>query len=198
MCIASCIVISGHNFLSISVYPDPWCFEPSSGTRSLRPLKRAYGALLRNRKSYLHVDVAILTPLSFDITPDIIDWVSNLEKTRWFLVLRVKRPKNGDLNRLLGISNRSLARFDQPPLYENVTHLLSKEPEDYSHCFHISLAWTLSEPSPCAKERTARIDLRRLTELSIHFNSVKAKIGNNVTSIPLSAGIQEERTIGGL
>lgn len=127
-----------------------------------------------------------------------MDWVSNYEKTCWFLVLRVKRPQNDDLNRLLAISNGSLALFDQPPLYGNSTHVTSKGSEDYSNCFHISLAWTLSEPSTGTRERIARINLRMLREFSVHFNSVKAKIGNNVSNIPLSAGMQEERTIGGL
>lgn len=70
--------------------------------------------------------------------------------------------------------------------------------EDFSHCFHISLAWTLTQPSPTAKERVASIDLQKLKGFSVHFNSVKAKIGNNVSSIPLSTRIQDERTIGGL
>ncbi|RMJ24089.1 hypothetical protein PHISP_05047 [Aspergillus sp. HF37] len=136
---------------------------------------------------------------SFDITPDALDWVSNYEKTRWFLVLRVKKPRNDELNRLLAISNRSLALFDQPPLYRSSTGATAKGSDgDCSHCFHISLAWTLSEPSQAAKERIAQIDLRKLREFSILFSSVKAKIGNNVSNIPLSVGIPDEKTIGGL
>lgn len=136
---------------------------------------------------------------SFDITPDALDWVSNYEKTRWFLVLRVKKPINDELNRLLAISNRSLALFDQPPLYGSLTGATPKGSEDvFSYCFHISLAWTLTEPSPAVKEGTARIDLGKLREFSIHFSSVKAKIGNNVSNMPLSVGIPDEKTIGGL
>ncbi|RJE23328.1 hypothetical protein PHISCL_04314 [Aspergillus sclerotialis] len=145
----------------------------------------------------------------FDVTLYDLDWVSNYEKTRWFLVLRVQTPKYDCLNRLLRISNRTLALFDQPPLYESPTSIESKVPgrkhyaderpvEDCSHCFHISLAWTLTQPSSAAKARVANIDLRRLRDFTVHFNTVKAKIGNNVSSIPLSMGIQDERTIGGL
>ena len=147
-----------------------------------------------------------------NITLDGLHWVSNYEKTRWFLVLRVQKPKDDSLNRLLRISNRSLALFDQPPLYESSnTHITAKDSkrqqerqsdernmEDYSHCFHISLAWSLTNPSPTAKERAATIDLQNLRGLTVHFNSVKAKIGNNVSSIPLAVGIRDERTIGGL
>lgn len=147
-----------------------------------------------------------------NITLDGLDWVSNYEKTRWFLVLRVQKPKDDSLNHLLRISNRSLDLFDQPPLYEpSSTRTTAKHSkrqperqtderpmEDYSHCFHISLAWSLTHPSPAAKERAASIDLQDLSGLTVHFSSVKAKIGNNVSSIPLEAGIQDERTIGGL
>lgn len=138
--------------------------------------------------------------------------MSNYEKTRWFLVLRVQKPKDDSLNRLLRISNRSLAFFNQPPLYESsATSITPKPPgrqqdhqadertiEDYSHCFHISLAWSLTQPSVAATERVASIDLQGLRGLAVPFNSVKAKIGNNVSSIPLSMGIQDEKSIGGL
>lgn len=57
--------------------------------------------------------------------------------------------------------------------------------EDFSGCFHVSLAWTLSEPSSKDREQITGIDLHALRELQIEFDSLKAKIGNNVTSIPL-------------
>lgn len=146
---------------------------------------------------------------------DNLDWVSNYEKTRWFLVLRVKRPENDNLNDLLKLSNRSLVLFGQPPLYETslvankksrgAVQRLQSQPDDqadteddYSHCFHISLAWSLMEPSLEEKKRVANVDLRELRDLSVHFNSVKAKIGNNVSSIPLSTETLEERGFGGL
>jgi hypothetical protein len=116
--------------------------------------------------------------------------------TRWFLVLRVTKPAKDNLNRLLGLSNRSLAHFGQPPLYagrpgvhRHGRHESVKpdaQPEDLSHCFHVSLAWTLTEPTPEQKKKIEAIDLRRLQSLSIHFDCVKVKIGNNISSIPLS------------
>lgn len=135
----------------------------------------------------------------FDITPDSLDWVSNFEKTRWFLVLRVQNPDHDSMNCLLRLSNQSLAQFGQLPLYEPSSH---GRPEtraparrdlkggqdgntDYSRCFHISLAWSLTEPSVKDLERLASIDLQPLRGLLVRFDSVKAKIGNNVVSIPL-------------
>ncbi|KAI9934633.1 hypothetical protein ASPWEDRAFT_44079 [Aspergillus wentii DTO 134E9] len=131
----------------------------------------------------------------FNATLESLDWVSNYEKTRWFLVLRVKRPEHDNLNRLLKLSNRSLSLFDQPPLYQSNQ---KTDTEDYSHCFHISLAWSLTEPSSHDKERIASTDLQELRELQILFNCVKSKIGNNISSIPLSTGILHEKGLGGL
>ncbi|KAG2415617.1 hypothetical protein HFD88_006808 [Aspergillus terreus] len=117
----------------------------------------------------------------FDVSTESLRCVSNYEKTRWFFVLRVKKPESDSLNRLLKLSNRSLARFDQPPLQDSRA--------DYSDCFHISIAWSLTEPSAEDTERLANLDLQNLSGLRIGFDCVKAKIGNNITSIPLSTGV---------
>lgn len=136
--------------------------------------------------------------------------MSNYEQTRWFLVLHAQKPSNNALNTLLALSNRSLASFGQPPLYEKTglestsqaDRIGTPEPRlaqqqqrknarlptamgDYSHCFHISLAWSLTEPSVEDKERLARIDLAALQGREVAFDCVKAKIGNNITSISL-------------
>ncbi|GES58853.1 hypothetical protein ATEIFO6365_0003013600 [Aspergillus terreus] len=137
---------------------------------------------------------------AFDVSTESLRCVSNYEKTRWFFVIRVKRPESDSLNRLLKLSNRSLARFDQPPLYEgsrsNEAEGQQQHPSnsqdsraDYSDCFHISIAWSLTEPSAEDTERLANLDLQNLSGLRIGFDCVKAKIGNNITSIPLSTGI---------
>ncbi|KAL5044924.1 hypothetical protein BDW71DRAFT_185082 [Aspergillus fruticulosus] len=133
----------------------------------------------------------------FEVQVDSLDWVSNFEKTRWFYVLRAKRPDRDCLNCLLHISNRSLSLFNQPPLYAPVLHstsggtqphIRSSKPAstgDYTECFHISIAWSLTEPSAEEKKSMQSIDLQRLSTLKIKFDCVKAKIGNNVSSIPL-------------
>ncbi|KAL4784719.1 U6 snRNA phosphodiesterase Usb1 [Aspergillus varians] len=134
----------------------------------------------------------------FDVQVESLDWVSNFEKTRWFYVLRVKRPDKNCLNQLLHISNRSLSLFGQPPLYERVSDFSNSgdpqrrlqgskpsSPGDFSEFFHVSIAWSLTEPSAEDRECMKSIDLRGLTALRIKFDCVKAKIGNNVSSIPL-------------
>ncbi|KAJ5953590.1 hypothetical protein N7454_000486 [Penicillium verhagenii] len=118
----------------------------------------------------------------FSLTPDGLKWVSNYQATRWFLVLRVAKPENDNLNRLLHLCNRALARFDQPPLYASRG---TPESKDFSECFHISLAWALKEPSQEDKDLVAATDLKSLQSLRVWFDSVKIKIGNNVSSILL-------------
>ncbi|OJJ46088.1 hypothetical protein ASPZODRAFT_25980 [Penicilliopsis zonata CBS 506.65] len=141
---------------------------------------------------------------AFDVTVEGLDWVSNYEKTRWFLVLRVCKHEKDYLNTLLRLSNSSLAHFGQPPLYGSPhQHGEAKKRQtgpsggqakamdeqqaiqDFSRSFHISLAWCLTEPSPEDKRRAAKADLRALEDLSIRFCSVKAKIGNHVTSLQI-------------
>lgn len=135
----------------------------------------------------------------FVVVPDTLDWVSNTERTRWFLVLRLKKPKDDNLNRLLRISNQILGSYGQPSLYaaekgsENggSKHDKSKsrltEAEDFTNCFHISLAWSLTEPSLEEQERVSSIALDEMKFLEISFSSVKAKIGNVVHSLNLES-----------
>ncbi|PGH03367.1 hypothetical protein GX51_04098 [Blastomyces parvus] len=146
-----------------------------------------------------------------------LDWVSNFEKTRWFLVLRVMKPVNNELNCLLAISNRSLAAFQQPPLYQTPAsenaqgkkRNTEKSPKqrsstssvavvDYSDNFHISIAWSLTEPSREDKERIASLELGKVKENEIPFGSVKLKIGNIVHNLELPTGILDEGGFCGL
>lgn len=140
----------------------------------------------------------------FNVTTNSLDCVSNYEKTRWFYVLRAEKPEGNALNRLLQLSNRALARFEQPPLYESSQDVaavrksngggttLPRESSDsgqtgadYSHCFHISLAWSLTGLSSAESELIGGVDLQKVRELSVRFDCVKVKVGNHVSSIPL-------------
>ncbi|RMZ85130.1 hypothetical protein DV738_g12, partial [Chaetothyriales sp. CBS 135597] len=47
----------------------------------------------------------------FVVSPTRLCWVSNSEGSRSFLVLKLSRPENEDLNRLLSACNASVARF---------------------------------------------------------------------------------------
>jgi len=52
-----------------------------------------------------------------------VDWAGNESSTRWFLVLRVSRPDNDDLNRLLGGCNEVAEGFGVPALYRETAAL---------------------------------------------------------------------------
>ena len=125
------------------------------------------------------------------MTPDALKWVSNHERTRWFLVLHVARPAADGLNRLLALSNRALAAFDQPLLYAPSSDArrnrarVADDPVgpvgDYSACFHVSLAWSLVGPSRAEEERVEGLELGAVRQM--------VKIGNHVESIALPGEI---------
>lgn len=115
-------------------------------------------------------------------------------------MLHVAKPKNNGLNRLLELCNRALAQFNQPPLYATSSresrpsrakvahdHDHHSQCGDYSDGFHISLAWSLNEPGVRDEDLVKGMDLRAVKDLSVRFDSVKAKIGNHVESIFLPA-----------
>ncbi|KAN0077530.1 U6 snRNA phosphodiesterase Usb1 [Elaphomyces granulatus] len=163
----------------------------------------------------------------FHVTLEQLDWVANAERTRWFLVLRVRPSENNDLYGLLRISNQLLAAFGQPPLYQvagesllgkkmgmkakgsttgtrrqrgggKPSHIPNISSVDYSACFHVSIAWALVEPSLEQKHRLATIDLHQLTSIKIQFSSVKVKMGNQVLNLALSTLKLDTSGFGGL
>ncbi|EFR02124.1 hypothetical protein MGYG_05126 [Nannizzia gypsea CBS 118893] len=151
----------------------------------------------------------------FEISPHSLAWESNFESTRWFLVLRLNRPANNGLNQLLRLSNSVLSHFSQPPLYENPVGTQKRKNRkqagnrddsvqssasidtDHTDCFHISIAWTLEEPSDEEKERLTTIDLR-VRELVVEFNSVKVKVGNQIHNERLFASVTDETGLEGV
>lgn len=130
---------------------------------------------------------------SFRCQIDGLDWESNLDETRWFLVLRVSCSPEDSLNRLLQMSNSSVSTFNLPPLYQEPACVdngkegkAENTPDvtDYSNCFHISIAWGLVEPPVKLMPVSAMEPFTRLRTIHIPFNSVKIKIGNQILDIP--------------
>lgn len=142
-----------------------------------------------------------------------LDWVSNFEQTRWFLVMRLETPPENELNRILGRCNEVGEEFGQPPLYESRT---STEPKpsppskkrklqnNYQAApmfpkartsvpaadgkFHVSIAWMLTPPDKTTLKATKAVEELRFPEvrkLHIDVNEIKVKIGNIVTSVGL-------------
>ncbi|KAK2872160.1 hypothetical protein FQN49_002518 [Arthroderma sp. PD_2] len=151
----------------------------------------------------------------FEVSISSLDWVSNFEHTRWFLVLRLDRPANDNLNRLLNLSNRSLAQFNQPPLYGNHIGIQNRKrvkqeglkdgppqsPDlgntDYTDSFHVSVAWKLEEPSTEDKEQLLTVDLQP-RKFDIKFNNIKVKVGNQIHSAAFPTSIRDESGLEGI
>ena len=147
-----------------------------------------------------------------------LEWVANCEKTRWFLVLKLERPPQDVLNKLLHLSNQTVSDFGQPPLYTDslqssaggrsrkrqagnrgrskettrVSSSLSRSgPSNYidvSSSFHISIGWTLGAPTQGLKERLNTTGVD-FEALKVDVNTVKVKIGNSITAISLATKI---------
>ena len=143
-----------------------------------------------------------------------IQWVSNYERNRWFLVLQVERPADDGLNTLLHTSNAVAEAFGQPPLYakarDNRTgkHVQkireasshhrrdsdgkretsdAETQEDMSSCFHISIAWTLNHPTSEMRQGLEKLMEGKDMHLNLKVSAVKAKVGNAVTSFSFLA-----------
>lgn len=152
---------------------------------------------------------------SFNISTHELDWVSNNENSRWFLVMRIKKPPINELNRLLQSANDAVTAFGQLPLYvqpESQPALLAKgftskarhsKPKfllkksaivvpnpiiDQSSSFHISIGWSLGSLSAETSSSTppkAQLSVKNSTEFQFEVKAIKLKIGNSVTSISL-------------
>lgn len=137
--------------------------------------------------------------------------MSNFENTRWFLVLRVSKPANDALNCLLKTSNHTLSLFGQPPLYETPSlssqdnkpkrhkpELAQQKQSDFSQRFHISIAWSLTEPSLEDKSRLKSLSLGELQDTPMHFDNIKIKMGNQILSCKLPTKAIELTGLTGL
>lgn len=149
-----------------------------------------------------------------------LEWVANYENTRWFLVLKLEKPPQDDLNKLLQFSNQTATAFGQPLLYTDSLQSLpdaqsrkrqagnrgrSKEitgaaassfmnNTDVSSSFHISIGWTLDASTQNVRERlnSTSMDIQGIT---IDINTVKVKIGNGITAISLARKIEAANKI---
>ena len=131
--------------------------------------------------------------------------------------MQVQKPPGDELNRLLTISNETAKAFKQPLLYIDATpsamdldlhkscqltlpgkeawnktsftalhfqeRLPSDKEPDMSSSFHISIGWTLEAPSQdVIEEKTMCIQ--------VFVDTVRVKIGNSITAMPLSSQVK--------
>ncbi|CZT17819.1 uncharacterized protein RCC_03655 [Ramularia collo-cygni] len=115
----------------------------------------------------------------FAVTPNKLTWHPNEDGTRWFLVLSLIRPENNELQKLLDVCNKLAGEAGQPLLYQG-----SKSREVDDGKFHLSVAWSLT-PQEEGEVDVATGIKEKLKGLKIELGEVKARIGQDVTSIPL-------------
>lgn len=134
-----------------------------------------------------------------------LQWVSNFDGTRYFLIITLKTPGEGQLQKLLSTCNHTAASFALPELYSasnnesvNVGVVPGAASTDTEYIdtgaptelvpsngskFHISIAWSLE------KVHTSQSVLEslqsKLKDLKIIFDRVHIKIGNQVSTVQL-------------
>ncbi|CAK7218023.1 poly(U)-specific 3'-to-5' RNA exonuclease [Sporothrix curviconia] len=129
----------------------------------------------------------------FDVALTGLDWFRSPDSARSFLVLRATVPGAPTLNQplvqLLQRCNEQVTAVAQPALYAKGGG--GDDSNGAASAFHISVAWTLATDPGAWAETTQQVyeQWRRDTQdeppLRIPVESIKAKIGNAVTDIPL-------------
>ncbi|KAK3617413.1 poly(U)-specific 3'-to-5' RNA exonuclease [Elasticomyces elasticus] len=149
----------------------------------------------------------------FEVSSGRLRWHPNELSTRWFLVLQLRKPAHDELGKLLRSCNDVAKAFGQPLLYsaaddidEGGTHGTEAENENEDGVvegegkFHISLAWSLTEPNIAngpsrlvqgkgveGEASSILASDAELADLVVHFAEVKVRIGQDVHSLPLPA-----------
>lgn len=124
---------------------------------------------------------------AFEVVFSDLFWFRGPDSTRAFLVLRAEvesDAENRPLVSLLEKCNAQVAEAGQPALY-------SSDISSTARSFHVSIAWTLADiepwlaPTDQAHEQWQKDHKTSRSGLRIDVKSIKAKIGNVVTDIPL-------------
>ena len=92
-----------------------------------------------------------------------------------------KKPRRGS-------KNPGPASMDSVPHMELANHV------DASASFHVSIGWSLTTPSESLLMKLDHAS-HDFQTMRISVNSVKVKIGNSITSIPLASKIATSHTI---
>ena len=129
--------------------------------------------------------------------------------------MKLDKTPQQNLTELLRISNSIVESFGQLPLYaapsrplsskrrkgpENPLKATTKSPApsgetiDASSSFHISIGWTLKAPSQSMIEMLHNTN-HETEALKVDVRTVKVKIGNNITTVPLASKVETSNNI---
>lgn len=136
-------------------------------------------------------------------------------------------PELNALNKLLYISNKVVQEYNQPTLYaklpnfeDEIVRKSTKSKvkrsqnarrgsefemdwngmQEVSGAFHISIAWTLEQPSfqlLAATKSMAADEFEDVGKVSFRVEEMKAKVGNIVTNIRLPRNVVEGKALWG-
>lgn len=122
----------------------------------------------------------------FNVSPVAVEWLPNSDASRVFLALKLDKPDNDDLNKLLRACNEWAKKHGLSELYTNLAPNPDAAQLDQSSAFHVSIAWALGKPKHAEKELLLPPSDIDLSNFEIRFNEVKVKIGNVVKDVELS------------
>lgn len=165
-----------------------------------------------NKDSFLDVLTSQLAPIisslrrPVSVQPASLSWHGNENSSRYFLVLRVQDTADDKgalnlLNQLLRASNRVAQEYGQPQLYTGQSRRDASErkqrrhqddKQDFSSYFHISIGWALPRPDRKLQDENLEMQpavetvMKDVCDMTVHFDAVKIRIGQNVTALPIS------------
>lgn len=133
------------------------------------------------------------------VKPTKLTWHPNHDRTRTFLVLRVKEVEGleGRLKELLTACNGVAREFGCHELYANHgrrrkanSEKGAEEEEEDVEGFHISLAWSLDveqmmNDGDMLTDSVLEAKMQKIREMEIPFSEVKIRLGKDVTTVPL-------------
>lgn len=162
----------------------------------------------------------------FTVDFSCLNWVSNHEKNRWFLVAQVQKPPGDGLNKLLEASNEVAGKHEQPCLYVSQEVTVASSPRHSAHRARGSSSkrrksFAHSGPSDSFQRPRLYEDasahfhvsigwtLEKPCEaspieevikqgLGINIRAIKVKVGNGLAVIALASELTESNGIIGL
>ena len=153
---------------------------------------------------------------TFEVSLDQLLWAPNHDRSRWFLVVGIRKPSGDELNKILHCCNSHCRQFELPTLYAPIEaartiktasaapirrreSTQTQRQDDHSDFFHFSIGWMLEEPEASQKDfsTTKKKLLDEISSIEVCFDSVKVKIGNTISSISLHKDAKRKRGILG-
>ncbi|CAK7234152.1 poly(U)-specific 3'-to-5' RNA exonuclease [Sporothrix bragantina] len=166
-------------------------------------LSRPFVLTTANKAGFLaHITASIASSgvARFGVAVTGLDWFRSPDSARAFLVLRAAvhdaQTPNQPLVKLLQRCNEQVTAVGQPALYAKSGSSDDDDGHGAASAFHVSVAWTLAADLAAWADTTQQVyekwklasDVK--SPLHIPVESIKAKIGNMVTDIPLrKAGV---------